>query len=356
MEAPKRKQERPLGGRHFVGVEDPIRMQDSIRDDFRMVSRSCEARYPDVCREFRDFWNSVDFQNIYDIFYEYLDKFGVSRDRLNTGIVLFFSDILDPQTTMTYDMDANAIIVNVPYIHQSTMSGDLGPAHVTRLYGNLLHTLLHEFSHAFGHTEHIRMESIEDGKIQHISTYGFDRRGVAQRLNAHGEPTRDSLSESINVLFNEGVTELISHEVLEEYVHRKPIDGIASTVPFEHDSRIPTIRNLVEENISAEKRTYSIVERFVVAFTGAIADKTGVPQETVWRSLERQYFSGELSFQEFSNTLDELWGKGFAGNLGTADDGLSITNLTLRFKEISAKYPEAVDRWLQHLDLSRGAQ
>lgn len=354
MDSFEKKSARPRGGREFVNVPDPQREEADRRQSLGAVSQQCEARHPEACAKLRLFLDGVDFQNLYGIFYEYFDKSEVPRERLNHKINFFFGEYNNQENVASYVMTANAIIFNIPYFER-LFNNEQGPSGAENAYRVFLHALVHEYGHAFSHTEHLHEEGVDHGQpvLYKVTTIGFDRDASMHHLSDADNTIHAGAPARIYELFNEGINELLSQEVVQEYARRNPIDKRLAGVT---GPGTVSVGHMAEANISKERRIYSIAERFVVSLTEAIAEKTGVSQKEVWRSILRQYFSGEIEFRDFGPLLDELWDEGFARDLADARDGLDLTNLALRFKEISAKYPEAVEQWLKHLDLSRGAK
>lgn len=313
------------------------------------VSLETEAKYPETCELVRHMLDVADFKTLYEIFGEYLEKSDVSRDRMNLDCRFYFDESLDDRNAlMTYAPTANAIRINIPYLDR--ILGDPNKPS-SLIYGSFISDLAHEFTHVFSRIRHERTDNDDPDNPKHrnLITAG----GLQEVATVTDARTGERLGKRTwNSLFMEGVTELISHEVAEEYARRSPLDPDSVL----RDSKPNLTRFLAEQNIAERRNDYSVAQRFVIALTDAIAERVGVSQEVVWRAVERQYFSGELKPFDFTGHFDELFGDGFAKELSDADDALAITNLALRFKEISAKYPEAVEKWLGRLDLTRGAK
>ena len=336
------------GGRSSFLTEDSVGEESVLRAKMEQESYETEAKYPDTCELVREMLKTIDWNVLQTIFSEYLQKSEVSIGRLNTDSAIYFNASLDENNaSMTYTPTGNAVRINLPHLDRLLGNPDISFSHTYHLF---ITDLVHEFSHVFSHIRHERVIGFGPSGLVHsdtISAGGLQGVGIIRGIKSH----KVFIRHTWNTLFMEGVTELVSHEVFEEYIRRHPVDVNSAL----HDPRPGMARRMVQDNITPERAPYSVAQRFVVALTDAIAEYANVPRDVVWRSLERQYFSGELKPLEFTDQFNEIFGQGFAEKLAKADDALAITNLTLRFKEISAKYPDAVDTWIRHLDLTRGA-
>ncbi|MBI2030946.1 hypothetical protein HYT05_04965, partial [Candidatus Kaiserbacteria bacterium] len=226
MESFEKKSARPRGGREFVNVPDPQREEADRRQSLGAVSQQCEARHPDTCAKLRAFIEGFDFQNLYGIFYEYFDKSEVPRGRLNHNVAFFFGEYQSPESAAFYQMTSNAIIFNVPYFER-LFDDSQGPAGAENAYRIFLHTLIHEYGHVFSRSEHLYEEGINSHgqPVRYkVTTTGFDRDASMHHMSDADNIIHTDAPARIYEFFNEGINELLSQEVVEEYARRNPID------------------------------------------------------------------------------------------------------------------------------------
>ena len=151
--------------------------------------------------------------------------------------------------------------------------------------------------------------------------------------------------KNFNLMLEEGMTDKIALEVYLEYTRRHPnavrplVAKASLTVPEKGGTM-----------------SYDVARRVVTAMTMAIAKETGVPEDVVWRGFVKQYFSGEARAIELYEMFSEMFSKDFVEKLGNASDGPDLYELLLANRKVGEHYPDAAKKWLEHLDISRGAK
>ncbi len=140
-----------------------------------------------------------------------------------------------------------------------------------------LRTAIHEYLHAISLQ---RRTVLEDGS---------SRDEVGFRLR---HKKADS-EESTGMHLNEAMTEHLSQVVLDEMVYRA---GLEHELGF--DGKMSVL-----DSHELRNSAYTEARKQLFGFVEVASTILGVTEELVWQALTRQYFSGELSFDEFAGFM-----------------------------------------------------
>ena len=289
---------------------------------------------PELANAINSLIDSVDMGSLQSIFQEYAVKSGVSRERVNriAREKIFLVTHVEgsgEDAIMGYFNVANAVQIDGKKFEQ--LRNNVG--NTENILG-FLRLLFHEFAHATSRNECTMTDTIFNRTNVNVS-------GIRETVESLMIPGFPSKKVEVYVFLNEGITELIAGEVFAEYIRRHPLDDVSSV-----DVSKTIFRSMVKNG------TYSIAQDIVLSIVNEVRKDMGVSKDVVWRSFMRQYYSGELQTQEFSNALSTVFDRKFVERLRSAHTLQELDELDLDL------FDGSVDKkmeWLKHIDTSRGA-
>jgi hypothetical protein len=264
--------------------------------------------------ELQEQLRSVDFRLLGDIFAQTAARCGVPRNKMN---FLPLENI---------DLQGK---------HTSSERPALGEYHGYENFARLYHDRLDAEAKRLGITpEYLTLKTLIHEEIHALSYF---ERKTEPGLHAEDKPTdiRTMGYQTVHIeyvgaqqsttfffeLFDEGVTQRYTGEVLEEYLQ-------ATGAPAE-------LRTRFERLFAGKDREqigYALPMRFVDALIARLAHETGVPETNVWDAILRGKLEGhDLFDEEFAASFAELVGPDVLPRLMHATrENESDSNRTLR--------------------------
>lgn len=275
--------------------------------------------------EFEEMLGKIDFDILKDILLEYVQRSGIKPEDANIlgkadihclseGVDK--SDTFSPDAGATYDAHSNQIFVNFQFIKKK-LNGIS--------FEMILHMIIHELAHAaskytslhtkYGEEQHVGyannptrygvLYGDEDGTVDDnfVEENPFPSNDLKKRATRRGVERRVIKKKWAPYLyFEEGVTEKIAREILNEYARRAGLTGDVNKY----------------QSLSAKKRT--IWYDKLVEYTDKIIEKISkyddMPKKTVWDAIKRGRFEkNELKEKEVREELERIFGKDFMKRL-----------------------------------------
>lgn len=292
-------------------------------------------RKPEIAATLNALIDSINLDALHNIFTEYAAKSGVASENVNkiSRKKIFLTDSIvdsDEDVAMTYAMVPNAFQIN-GQIYEGLLTADSTSEKGHFIF---LKDFIHENTHATSRNRCVMSDSVFNRKDINIS-------GISERSSMRMIPGFTTTGTDAFKFLNEGITELIAGEALFEYMRQYQWQDVSlGNVPQ------GLFRNLVANG------KYGMSQRIVLLMTGAIAQKTGVSRDVVWRSFVRQYYSGELQTGELSETLSEVFDAKLVDRLRSARTFKDLEDL--EFDLFDGSFNTVIS-WLDHLNMSRGA-
>jgi hypothetical protein len=288
--------------------------------------------------EHQHFLRNVDFEEIKEIFSEYLAR---SLSRTIEPNVIGPERIVLAYTTNSYQPEVNAIslISQNMLFDEDKIDGTLERWEtIDGVYGDRelaqLHALMHEETHAVGRNLCIGMGQGSDGLALYGQS-GYKRvsnpenamLGNQEILEFQGKPIVGSGNRRFNEIFdsfNEGVTERFNRQVLIEYLNRTG----------HHEKNASTFKkNLLEND---DRLSYSSNVKLVERIIKKLSEHTGLPSETVWNALIRGLMEGEMfADKDVEELFTQTFGPDFLKKMSLAEDKEGVNQLLDEMKYIS---------------------
>ncbi len=241
--------------------------------------------------ELAEIVKTVDFRLLKDIFARTAERCGIPREEMNFLSAKHF----DAQGKFTRE-DRPALGEYDAYHNFARLYHDQLDEEAQRLglptEYLALKTLIHEEIHALSsYKRKTKPGRNPEDKRTDIRTTGYQTAHIAYHGNA---PSTKYFFE----LFDEGVTQRYTGEVLQEYLRAT---GAPADIAEQFDRMFrPNARIQVG---------YALPMRFVETLAARLSHETGIPQDNVWDAILRGKLEGhDLFDDEFARSLAELVG------------------------------------------------
>lgn len=340
-----------LGGRT---PDTSGRLDAEIQNEMKTLEEG-SARYrrehPGTARTIESWIENIDFKTLRGVFEDYAKRSGVEVSRLNMvdpGRIFITALPQTPPLSQHYDAGNNAIAIDGNLAARKFSSSSEAEQRIMK--ADFVHRLFHEYTHGTGVVDltHRRTLHSPQGTIDSSATIGYTDLVRVTPAKTDGTELEDYQDVAFQLL-NEGITERLTDEVFLEYFRRHSSEG----------HRTADGENAAERYVQLALKTdedYNVARRFVGALVGTIAERSGVPEESVWRAFVRQYYSGELNTSHVDELLGKTFGENFVEKLAFGKTGTDLLRLVASDPELQAHYDTAVERWARHLQLTRGAR
>lgn len=332
------------GGRSVADVLEHDQGIQKLLESYSADAARGKIEYPETSRTVEEWLGRIDSRTVIDVFAEYVERSGVSLERMNIPAHVYMLPEISG-ASMSYNAVLNSVQINISYFDRLLQSEP-----EVLVEAEFLRTLFHEFAHATGRVD-VRWNHTANAVIKQstiITRTGFDVDAVVSTRVGREFGGKVTKIDAFT-LFNEGITEHISHEVVQEYLRRTP-----------HGPNPHSLHNAssidIETQVESGRSDYDEAGHIVVSIAGALANDAGVSEETIWRGLVRQYYSGEMTSREVGDLLDEAFGVEFRARCARAENGKDLRELARSIEKITVQYPGAAQRWLEHLSTARGAR
>lgn len=254
--------------------------------------------------ELEEVIKQVDFGVLRKIFEEIAEKSGLNPRLMNfirPERIAHWS--LSVGAAGSYSVYENIIGISYQELKKWAKQLNISPQIVA------IHILCHEETHATGKVECRGLEQWwADPNLKQMSK----KMGFARIIEERNKPI-----DFLFHLFDEGVTEKLSREVLQEYIRR---------ADFQNKEAIAGIRRvLVEKPI---EMPYAVPVKFVEALIAKISHETGINQSVVWQAIIRGMYEGEdFKDPELRDLFAETISPDFLDKLAGADQPYKLDEL-----------------------------
>lgn len=272
--------------------------------------------------EFRDlFEKQIDYQLLKDIFLEMFDKYGVEHPDFG---ILEVGRIYDEKSDDMGGYDPNLDIISLNYDISNKKSTQAKSRFGIDVSANLIlfRTYLHEVVHALS-----KMRSVaslnEDG-----STFRGVEMGGFRISDGSGDEIENY--DIFFVDFDEGVTEILSDKIFQEYCRRAQLFSQTEVSSFKS---IDTMR--IDETVGLVNEML----RYLV-------DEGYMTEEKVWEMINKGKFNGVEKIHDWISELEGIFGKSFVYMLAmnyTAAMRLKVRDLTEDMRKFEA-YNEELNK------------
>lgn len=322
---------------------------------FERVAAETREKYPQTVARLESIVESVSFETVADIFREYMVKSGLNPDRTNVlsrkdcfvAEIARLTDSKDELYAAGYEPHFNVIVmdpsivgmkIGFPVTEQAQLNEDV----------EVVAILFHELTHAAARNS--SLVAPDGDALLEVTSNGLAHKASKMQYDSEGNHLSKQEVVALYVAFNEGVTERISDEVLFEYARRQ-------SFAKEHASTRSALYSVVVDGERGDRGGYAPMRLLVTGLVNAIAHHAKLPEEVVWGGIKRQYFSGEFhNSKSIFVGLVEIVGLPFAKKLAAAKSSEEVMHLLEELPGLVHMHEEAIDTWLGHLDLSRGAK
>ncbi|MBV9159671.1 MAG: hypothetical protein JO019_03710 [Candidatus Kaiserbacteria bacterium] len=330
-----------LGGRTRTG-NFAEQAEKEMNEDMLQEHAACVEKYTETAATILNWLKALDLKEVGNIFSEYLTKSGIPVEHWNVAEKFYLYEGVG-DNEMAYNSASNAIRINVKYYDELLLRYD-----EDEVFVRFMHALFHETAHS---TSYNKIEwDVEFGETNMRADLkqqtGFDANVASKRID-NGRKSDEQMR--VFELFNEGITEQIAHEVVLEYVRRRPTS-------IEPSKFKRTTTNYLESEIFEGTNDYDAARQMITAIVLSISEQTNVPEKVVWRGFVRQYYTGEMTPGDVVELLNETFGSNFGERIAEAKDGTDLRELALSLRSLSTHYPDVAQKWLDHLHVTRGAQ
>lgn len=275
--------------RPSMGKEVPQEQETS----FQRMREMAKNRNPEKYRELEEMLGGVDFNILQGVLKNLASRCGVKPENFNVidedRITLFYSS----KVAGVYFIDTNSIGLNTDQIKKSSEyvqkqdTESMPEGDYFKL--SLLHTLIHEEVHAISYRHIAEDEAVgQKGRISGYRASIYDN---------------DNWSDFYTAL-DEGVTEMIARQLLEEYMKKDPKSVDSQS--------LKRFLNTLESYPSG----YDVETTLVSTLIQKIAKTSGMSEETVRQGIIRSKLEGvDLTESEFAEFMDEHTYTGFSDDI-----------------------------------------
>jgi hypothetical protein len=140
-------------------------------------------------------------------------------------------------------------------------------------------------------------------------TLSTEGEGFVKEVGFHRLIDKNDAKEGFAFYLNEAVTEHLAQIVFDEFLRR---------TGTENELRIGETISL-SDHLHLRKSFYAEARTQIFAFIQFAAEELRVTEASIWQGFTRQYFSGEISFEDFSLAMQSVSGLPFDYVLSAED-------------------------------------
>lgn len=289
--------------------------------------------------------NEINFDSLGDIYKEYAVKANTDPTKLNTPPRAdIHLALTDKPGFMQYDPISNQITVDISEPTNFLGGMNMLPEDKERhIRSAIIRGIFHEYTHATGRVQcYITApREVFEAQVQ----LGIEISRAVETINPENQ--KEILYRRGLWVLNEAITERIADEVYMEYARR-------------NDSKEWQLSTSIQPVIDAYMERggmYGAARRLLIAITTAIANVSTMPEEIIWRGFVHHYYRGDFHGEQESmkKLLNETFGDGFYQELESLQSESDIKEFIEKFPPIQMSIDEAGQKWVTHLELSRGA-
>lgn len=232
--------------------------------------------------ELREKLAFINFDTLRSVFAKRYESLGLNSAQMNFFTLETISDNGGPLSAGQYQAQENKLGLNINAIERHSNEESFNPEIAKA------HVLFHEETHALGRVE-CHFEEARSRPLKKVGySFELDKPHEEWQKNMSMGPAAVKLFES----FNEGITEMIAHEVLREYAKE--------TKQFSDED--------IESYITKRQQHEYCVE--TQAFIDSLAKRSVLSREELVELIIAGYFKGENFLQEIFNEYPQMLNDG----------------------------------------------